>query len=192
MEDPEFDKALIASAFQIAAESGWPRVSVAAAAQAAGLPLEVARRRFPTRAAILLRLGSIADQAVLAQPPQDPTIRERLFDVLMRRFDAMQPYREGIAALLRSLPANPPLALLLALATRRSMAWMLEAAGVSATGCLGQLRVKGLTLVWLHATRCFVQDSSPDLSATMAALDKALDRAAQFARMIDPKATPTA
>ena len=40
-------------------------------------------------------------------------------------------------ALLRSLPAEPPTALLLALATRRSMRWMLDAAGISTAAAAG-------------------------------------------------------
>ena len=187
MEDLDFDKALIASAFKIAAAQGWSRVSVYAAATAANLPLDRARARFPMRAAILLRLGSIVDQAVLAVPAEDPTPRGRVFDVVMRRFDALLPYRDGLKALLRALPANPATALMLAAATRRSMGWMLEAAGIPVAGCLGHLKRDGLIAIWTYATREFVKDASPDLSATMAALDRALDRACRIAEMCEPR-----
>jgi len=62
MDDAEFDRALIAAAFQVAAEQGWRRLSVATAARAGGLPLPRARERFPGRAAILVRFGRLADQ----------------------------------------------------------------------------------------------------------------------------------
>ena len=129
MDDAAFDNALIAAAFQLAAEQGWRRVSVVAAARAAGLPLARARERFPGRSAILLRFGRLADQAALAEAPSEGPVRDRLFDLLMRRIDALQTHRAGVLALLRALPAEPPIALLLALATRRSMRWMLAAAG---------------------------------------------------------------
>ncbi len=130
MDDAAFDNALIAAAFQLAAEQGWRRVSVVAAARAAGLPLARARERFPGRSAILLRFGRLADQAALAEAPSEGPVRDRLFDLLMRRIDALQTHRAGVLALLRALPAEPPTALLLALATRRSMRWMLAAAGI--------------------------------------------------------------
>ena len=66
MDNAEFDAALVASAFSLAAERGWSRVSVAQAARDADLPLDRARRRFPGRCAVLLRFGSLADQAALA------------------------------------------------------------------------------------------------------------------------------
>ena len=84
-----------------------------------------------------------------------------------------------------NLPTHPGLALVLGLATQGSMAWMLEAAGVPATGWRGTLRVQGLTAVWLYTLRAWLADESADLSGTMAALDRALGRAEQFGDMLD-------
>jgi hypothetical protein len=180
-DDAAFDRALIAAAFQMAAEQGWRSVSVAAAARTAGLPLARARERFPGRTAILIRFGRLADQAALAEVPSDGSVRDRLFDLLMRRIDALQAHRAGVVALLRALSGEPPTALLLALATRRSMRWMLEAASIPTSGVSGELRVKGLLAVWLWTVRAWRADDSEDLSATMAALDAALRRADQAA-----------
>jgi ubiquinone biosynthesis protein COQ9 len=190
MDDAAFDRALIAAAFQMAAERAWSSVSVAAAARAAGLPLGRARERFPGRAVILVRFGRLADQAALAEAPSDGPVRDRLFDLLMRRIDALQANRAGVLALLRALPAEPPTALLLTLATGRGMRWMLEAAGVPTRGIGGDLRVKGLLAVWLWTVRAWRSDESEDLSATMAALDAALRRAEQAAEWLGWRARP--
>jgi ubiquinone biosynthesis protein COQ9 len=190
MDDAAFDRALIAAAFQIAAESGWRAVSVAAAARAASLPLARARERFPGRLAILMRFGRMADQAALAEMPPEGPVRDRLFDLLMRRIDALQAQRAGVLALLRALPAEPPIALLLALATRRSMRWMLHAAGIATSGVRGELRVKGLVAVWLWTIRAWRSDESQDLSTTMAALDAALRRAESTAERLGWRPRP--
>ena len=184
MDAAEIDRALIAAAFQLAAEKGWRSVSVAAAARAAGLELARARGRFPGRVAILLRFGRLADQAALAEVPSEGPARDRLFGLLMRRIDSLQPHRAGVLALLRALPAEPPIALLFTLATRRSMRWMLEAAGIPARGIHGELRVKGLLAVWLWTIRTWQTDETEDLSATMAALDTALGRAESSAEWL--------
>jgi ubiquinone biosynthesis protein COQ9 len=181
MDDAAFDNALIAAAFQMVAERGWPRLSVAAAARSAGLPLARARERFPNRAAVLLRLGRLADQAALAEAPADGTVRDKLFYLLMRRIDVLQPHRTGVLSLLHDLPAHPATALLLAMANRRSMRWMLGAAGVSTAGIRGDLRIKGLLAVWLWTIRAWRSDETADQSATMAALDAALQRAERVA-----------
>ncbi len=181
MDDTDFDTALIASALTLAGAEGWRSVTVAGAARAAGLPLSLARVRFPGKASILLGFGRMADELTLEDAPDEGPVRDRLFDLLMRRFDALQAQRAGILAVLRALPFDPCTALLLACATRRSMRWMLNAAGGRATGLTGELHVKGLVAVWLWAVRAWEKDETEDLTVTMAALDTALSRAEQAA-----------
>ncbi len=183
-DDRAFDAALIGSAFDMAEASGWERVSVAGAARQAGLPLDRARARFPGRGAILLRFGSLADQAALAAASAGMAPREQLFDLLMARFDALQQHRGGVLALTRALVLRPGASLLLAAATRGSMRWMLEAAGVPVDGVLGRLRVDGLTAAWFYVLRAWARDDSVDLTATMAALDRALSRAMQAEELV--------
>jgi AcrR family transcriptional regulator len=177
MDNAEFDAALVASAFALAAERGWSGVSVAQAARDAGLPLDRARRRFAGRCAVLLRFGSLADQAALAGVTDEGSRRDRLFDILMRRIDFLQRHRAGVLALMRALPGEPATALALAAASLNSMGWMLEGAGISSRGLRGRLRRKGLLAVWLWTLRAWQGDESEDLSAVMAALDQALSRA---------------
>jgi len=177
MDNAEFDAALLASAFSLAAERGWSGVSVAQAARDAGLPLDRARRRFPGRCAVLRHFGALADQAALAGAADEGSHRDRLFDILMRRIDFLQRHRAGVLALMRALPADPATALALAAASLCSMGWMLEGAGIASHGLRGRLRRKALLAVWLWTLHAWQRDESEDLSAAMAALDQALSRA---------------
>ena len=178
MDDPDFDRALVAAFFELAGNLGWRRATVAAAARAGGLDLSRARARFPGRCAVLRHFGSLADQAALAGIGDAPP-RDLLFDIIMRRIDVLQAHRAGVAALLKALPFDPPAALLLAATSLRSMGWLLAGAGINTSGAIGRLRAKGLLAVWGWTVRAWLGDTSDDLSATMAALDQALDRAEQ-------------
>ncbi len=184
MTDEEFDRALVSAAFTLAADRGWADVGVVRAARAGDLPLDRARARFLGRGHILARFGRIADQSALAHATTGGVVRDQLFDVLMRRFDVLQAHRGGVLALKTFLPREPMLALSLAAAHLVSMAFMLEAAGIPASGLRGTLRTKGLVAVWLRSARAWERDESEDLSATMAALDSALDRAASVERWL--------
>jgi hypothetical protein len=186
MDDTAFDQALVAAAFEQAALTGWRGLSIVEAARAAGLPLDRARARFPGPVMVLMRFGLLADQAALADASMEPLPRDRLFDLLMRRFDVLQQHRSGVLALMQHLPTDPVLALALSSGTGRSMGWMLEAAGISATGLMGRLRIAGLVGVWLYALRAWRDDESVDLSSTMSALDKALDRAEKLSGALPP------
>lgn len=177
LDDTEFDRALVASAFALAADRGWLGVTLGEAARAAGLSLSRTRERFPNRLALLHRFGDLLDISALAEVPADGPIRDGLFDVLMRRFDGLQAHRAGVLSLMKALPFDPAAAGLLACGTQRSMRWMLDAVGVDTRGIRGELRTQALVGVWLWGVRAWQRDESLDLSGTMAAIDTALDRA---------------
>ncbi|BAT20979.1 TetR family transcriptional regulator [Asaia bogorensis NBRC 16594] len=176
----EFDLALLEAGFTIAAEKGWPRFTLVEAAQRAGLPIDEVRARFPFRHSLLFRLGRLADESAFRDDGLSGSVRERIFDLFMRRFDVFQQYREGIRAVLQALPTEPGLTLLLGAATLDTMRWMAEVAGVECSGLGGVMRLNGLAGVWGFALRAWEKDESADLSQTMAALDQGLDKAERF------------
>jgi ubiquinone biosynthesis protein COQ9 len=181
MTDDAFDTALVSAAFALGADEGWRNVTAAAAARHAGLDLVQARNRFGGRMAILKKFGAMADGYALSSSVSDGSAKDRLFDLLLRRFDFLQLHRPGVVALLRHAPFEPGLAVWLASETSRSMGWLLEAAGISAQGGRGALRKQGLAAVWAWGIRAWLRDESEDLSGTMAAVDVALTRADQIA-----------
>lgn len=178
------DEALIAALWRVVAAHGWGGLTMGRLAAEAGMPLADLRGRFPSRLDTLVLHGRLMDRAVLAGtiPGQGGAARDRLFDVLMRRLDAMQPHRAGILRFLREMRRDPGLAALLAPHVALSMRWMLDAAEVEADGGLKRLLALGLIGVWLGAVRAWAEDDSEDLGHTMAALDRLLDRAGQIAR----------
>lgn len=184
MNDSDFDAAVVTAVLAQAGARGWRGTSLVEAARDDGLDLVRLRRRFPTKLAVLVRFGTMADQAALTGAATEGAVKDRLFDMIMRRFDVLQAHRPGVAAVLDAAATDPALALFLGRLSARSMAWLLEGAGLSALGLRGKLRAQGLLGVWLWAVRAWREDDSADLAATMTATDKALDRAGQFARYI--------
>lgn len=132
----------------------------------------------------------MADAAALEGFSAAGSVRDALFDLLMRRFDAMMFVRPGLAELMRGLPGDPAASLMLLDATARSAGWLLAAVGVPTGGLRGALRVQGLCAVWLYACRAFIHDNSADLAATMAALDRALERAERAAGWLEGGSGP--
>jgi hypothetical protein len=102
--------------------------------------------------------------------------RERLFDVLMRRIELLEPRKDAVRSLMRSCRRNPGLALALNRLAVRSQQWMLTAADIPAHGPPGAVRAQGLALLFASVLRVWVQDDDPGHARTMAALDRALAR----------------
>jgi AcrR family transcriptional regulator len=179
---------IIAALFGLLAEQRIEAIGFAELAAAAGLTLAQLRAEFPSTLAILAAHIKAVDRAVLADDFSDmeeEPPRERLFDVLMRRLEMLQPHREAVRSLLRSATRNPPLAMALNALAVRSQQWMLTAAGITASGPRGMLRAQGLALLFGSVLRTWVHDDDPGLARTMAALDRALARGQRFAGLLD-------
>ena len=165
---------LVDAALRLAERQGWRRTGLGEIAAEAGLPLDEAYAACPSKLALLVRFHRRIDRAALAgTSAADEPARDRLFDALMRRFDALAPHREALRAMLRDSMGDP-VALLGLPALLRSMGWMLERAGVSAASWRGRFRAKLLTGLYLSVLRVFLDDDSADLARTMAALDRRL------------------
>src|SRR5437762_6254036 len=140
----ETDRIIDATLTRITTE-GWRRLSLSAIAAAAELPILQVYRVFHSKQAILRGLYDRIDQIVLADPPAaepDERARDRLFDLLMRRFDALQPYKPALDVLRRELLGDPVTALCTGASLLRSMQWMLEAAEIPTSGVRGAIAVK--------------------------------------------------
>ncbi len=170
---------LVDAALSLAARQGWRHTGLAEVAAEAGLTLAELRALCASKLGILAMWQRRIDQAALAgagAEAAEETPRDRLFDVLMRRFEALQPHRAALRAILRDARGDPAVLLALPMLVN-SMAWMLEAAGQSGAGWRGRMHAHLLAGLYLSVLRTFLDDESADLATTMAALDSRLRRA---------------
>ncbi len=171
----------------LVAERPFRAVGLSAVAERAGVALADLRRAYDGPLDILSGFARRIDTATLAGDDPgmkgEPT-KDRLFDVLMRRFDLLAPHRAGLKGLERSARRDPVLALHLGRLVVGSQAWMLEAAGVSSAGPRGALRALGLAAGLARVVPVFLAEDESGLPKTMAALDATLDRLGGLARRV--------
>ena len=183
------NEAALDAFIRLIAEKGFADVALRDVAEAAGLGLAELYRVYPDKVALVAAFLAKIDAEVLAGTPSrsDPeeTARDRLFDAMMRRYDALRPYREALGAIRRAGARDPMLALAIGPALRRSMAAMLEAASVPSEGLKGALRQNGLLAIHYAVSRVYDKDETTDLSKTMAALDSRLKMAERWAQLFD-------
>jgi ubiquinone biosynthesis protein COQ9 len=167
----------VRAALDLAQRREWGDIALADIAKEAGLDLADLRREFACKSDILRAFQAEVDAEVLAKvKPAGPevSVRDRLFDLIMTRFEVMAPYKPALTRIACYLRCRPGEASLLACSTLATQYWMLAGAGAKLDGARAAVRVAGLTAVYSRAFKVWLDDPSPSLDKTMATLDRAL------------------
>lgn len=176
----------VSAALSLAAMLGWDMITMKDIAEETRVSLADISGIFDDKTDVLVAYGRMVDKEMLqaaGAPDLSMTERDRLFDIIMGRFDVINGDRAAVLSILHSFRADPKQMVISLPHLGRSMAWVLEAAGIDANGFKGAARLAGLTGVYIAVTREWLSDESADMAKTMAALDKNLERAERAANM---------
>jgi hypothetical protein len=190
--DPSLRRDLARAALTLAVDTPWREVALTQLAAATGRPLadlfgatlweivDCAEEAFDR---------AIADGAEKLDPSQ--SVRDRLFDLVMRRFEAMEQHRVAVLAMEQGVDRDPTLLASAHQRNVRTARWVLALAGLEADGMTGQARAQGLGVIIGQARAAWRGDDAGDFAKTMASLDKNLRRAEEmFGRWAGFEAKP--
>ncbi|MGH6841979.1 MAG: TetR family transcriptional regulator [Methylocella sp.] len=180
-KDPK--NAIIDALMELAGERSWEDITISDVAARANVSLATFRDFFPSKGAVLAGFSRRIDHIVLDAAGEDlagEPVKERLLDVLMRRLDALAPYKLGLEAISDWTRRDPLAASAINRVVINSMRFMLEAAGIESEGPVGAFKLQGLALAWMRVLRVWFGDDDPGLASTMAALDRELTRGGTF------------
>lgn len=165
----------------------WHAITLQDVAEAADLTLADLRAAYPSKGAMLGAFSRRIDLIVLSQSDGEDLAeeapRERLFDVFMRRLDALAPYRRALRRVAAATRRDPAMAAALYSVAVNSQRFMLAAAGLSTEDDLAPIKLNGAVLVFARTLEVWLEDEDSGLSRTMARLDRELDRAERAMRL---------
>ncbi|ACL56360.1 TetR family transcriptional regulator [Methylobacterium nodulans] len=168
-------EAIVEALMRLAAEQPWTDIEITDIAREAGVSLAEFRDLFPSKGAVLGGFSRMIDKKVLEGTTDDlveEPARERLFDVLMRRLDAMAPYRTALRRIVFALRTDPLSLVALNGVALNSQRFMLAAAGIDTEGPLGRLKLQGAVIAFARTLETWLEDDDPSLARTMARLDR--------------------
>jgi AcrR family transcriptional regulator len=185
---PVSKDAIAEALMHLAADEPWDLITLPMIAEKAGITLADLRDHYPSKGAILAGFARMIDRKVLSanmDDMQDESPRDRFLDVLLKRFDALEPYKAGIHSIKKAMRRTPALTLALNAPTLNSFRFMLAAAGIDTEDRLAPLRIQGAVVMFSRALDIWLEDDEADLSKTMAFLDKELDRGIGIMRRVE-------
>jgi hypothetical protein len=177
--DPIVREALARAALSAAPAKPWRETTLADLARVAGRP--VADFYPATLGDAVDCVEEAFDRAMgVGAVDPDQSARDRLFDIIMRRFEAMEPHRAALAAMEQGHERDPVAMGAAHQRHVRAARWALTLAGLEADGMSGNARAQGLGVIVGQARAAWRGDDAGDFSRTMASLDKNLRRAEEM------------
>lgn len=179
---------IITAFLSLLAETSFEKIGLAAVADKAGVSLVEMRKYFGSTFDMVAGFVRTTDEKVLAGGDVEDaqaTMRDRLFDVLMRRFEVLTPNRAAVRSLACTARRNPRFALGMNKLAVRSQQWMMSAAGLDSSGLTGGMRAQALAVMFARVMRVWLDDEDPGLARTMAELDRELAAGARLATLFD-------
>ena len=112
------------------------------------------------------------------------TRKDMIFEITMMRFDILQIHRKAIIKIFHFFKKRPQELVFLLPSLIESVTTMASLAKIPIIGIKGNLKVKGLIVIYLSSFLVWVKDNSESLEKTMTSLDNHLDRAGKLLSII--------
>ena len=112
------------------------------------------------------------------------TRKDMIFEIIMMRFDILQIYRKSIIKIFEFFKKKPQELVFLLPSLIESMISMAGLAKIPVVGIKGNLKVKGLLVIYFSSFLVWAKDNSESLEKTMTSLDNYLDRAGKLLSII--------
>jgi hypothetical protein len=179
--DSALRRDLARAALSLAASGPWREATLAKLADAASRPISDFYGASVGEAVDCVEEAfdrAIADNMDALDPGQ--SVRDRLFELIMRRFEAMEAHRGAVLAMEHGADRDPTLMASAHQRHVRCARWVLALAGLEADGMTGQARAQGLAVIIGQARIAWRGDDAGDFAKTMASLDRNLRRAEEM------------
>ncbi len=108
---------------------------------------------------------------------EDSSSKDRLFEVLMARFDILNTYRKPVKNLFTNFRSNPHQFLPLVPSFIETIILMSTLAGINVNGPKGAINIKSIFIIYILSAFTWVEDENESLEKTMMVLDKYISKA---------------
>ena len=135
---------------------------------------------------LLKNINRYVDDALIVKMKklEISSTKDMLFEVLMARFDILQQNRKSFLTIYKGFKSSPQYFIQLLPSFLESMIITAELARYNVNGLKGSIRLKGLMMVYFATFFQWLEDQTTSLERTMTQLDKNLDQAEKFGKLV--------
>lgn len=180
---------LIILGFKLIEKKGWSYFSLKSLAKENKSDLESIKIFFKNKSQFLESFSEMIDNKVLANIDKDEfnknSIKDNLFELIMLRFENLNPYKTGLKILLSDLKKSPVELKKIMKKVLDSMDLFLEIANVKNNYLMDFIKVNIIFIIYSYVFNVWLDDQSSEMSKTMVELDKWLSKAEFYGKKIN-------
>lgn len=180
---------LIILGFKLIEKKGWSYFSLKSLAKENKSDLESIKIFFKNKSQFLESFSEMIDNKVLANIDKDEfnknSIKDNLFELIMLRFENLNPYKTGLKILLSDLKKSPVELKKIMKKVLDSMDLFLEIANVKNNYLMDFIKVNIIFIIYSYVFKVWLDDQSSEMSKTMVELDKWLSKAEFYGKKIN-------
>ena len=186
MTELKTEHKIIKLIFKKIESSGWENFNFNEFSREYKIPIVKIRHFFVNKNQIIIKFSKMIDfyveQKISADDINMSSIKDNLFELIMLRFEEMEDYKISLRIITQSLANNPLLLSRVSKNILNSLDFYLELSQGYDRSSLDLFKKNILFLVYSYCFNVWLNDSTPDLSSTMAELDKLLSMAENFSK----------
>ena len=174
------DPTIALTIFKALEEKGWTNLTLHHVAEKADITLEDLHKVATSKEDLMAVIIAYTEAQTLeyieedskAQTPQE----DYLFDVLFARFEAAEPHKAALKRLWQDMKTSPSLLRPLMPQFLEALKRLSHLGGLDFDGPLGVIQLRLFGLIYLRLLNVWLEDTTPDLSKTMAETNKAVTK----------------
>ena len=182
------DKRIISATLKLAETITWQELTIDKIAKAAKVEPSILLQNFSSKLSILEAFNRQLDSNIrqeFAETKNLGSVREKLFDIIMTRFDHLNSYKQALKSIYKAtIPYDLHAAICGLNNVTYSMKIVLNMAEISTKTPLGCIRTKLLSVIFIRSFATWLSDDSADMAKTMAKLDRDLAKAERLSNLV--------
>ena len=150
------------------------------------LKFKISSKGFNSKKDLLKNINKYFDYklSIMAKKIDNSTSKDMIFELFMMRFDLLQNFRKSIMSIFNSFKQKPKNFIFLLPSFLDSMILIANTSNLSIKGLKGNLKLKGLMIIYFSTFLIWYNDDTQSLDKTMTSLDNYLNQAEKLMKFV--------
>ncbi len=178
----DLEKKIAKDTLKLLTKKSWNKISIDAILK----NKKTRKINIKSKIDLLKNINRYVDDLLISEKKslEKSSTKDMLFEVIMARFDILQENRESFIYIYKVFKKTPQNFIALLPSFLESMIVTAELSKFKVNGLKGSVRLKGLMMVYFITFLQWIDDTSSSLEKTMTELDKNLDHAEKFGKLL--------